>query len=369
MTRRILAVLVLAMTLGGAGSQGEEMWKMTIHKGPITEEHFLAEIDSLTFHAIDTLICDPGYGNCDGDTATGCETHLATDVNNCGACGHICDLPHTLIHICSQGECLVSTCDTGHGNCNGIDEDGCEADLLTDVYNCGTCGHDCTVLPRAATTFCEYGICQISTCDAGWGDCDDDPTNGCERDLYSDENNCGTCGHVCDLPHTSAHDCVLGECQVSTCDAHYADCNATHVDGCESCLGDVTNTENDCFTAIDMGSVCGDEGMDFQTQAGRGSKWYTVEVEECNGLGTVDLSVAIVLSSPSGADYDLRTYLGTCESDEQWATGGVEDCIEYGWTDLWSQPDGKSVYIEVYHESGSACGDYTLTVVGNTTCQ
>ncbi|MCK4413809.1 MAG: SUMF1/EgtB/PvdO family nonheme iron enzyme [Candidatus Eisenbacteria sp.] len=48
MTRRIIVILVLALAIGATASQGE--WRMRIHKGATTEEHILAEIDSLTFH-------------------------------------------------------------------------------------------------------------------------------------------------------------------------------------------------------------------------------------------------------------------------------------------------------------------------------
>jgi hypothetical protein len=54
------------------------------------------------------------------------------------------------------------------------------------------------------------GTCQISACDAGFGDCDGDPTNGCETDLRSDAANCGRCGFVCGA--TPGQICVNGFC-------------------------------------------------------------------------------------------------------------------------------------------------------------
>ena len=40
------------------------------------------------------------------------------------------------------------------------------------------------------------GICGIS-CNRNWGDCNQDPSDGCEAPLESDPQNCGACGAVC----------------------------------------------------------------------------------------------------------------------------------------------------------------------------
>ena len=37
---------------------------------------------------------DPGYADCDGTPANGCEIHLDSDPNNCGTCGGICSYPN-----------------------------------------------------------------------------------------------------------------------------------------------------------------------------------------------------------------------------------------------------------------------------------
>ncbi|MFH1664121.1 MAG: hypothetical protein ABH986_04925 [archaeon] len=41
---------------------------------------------------------------------------------------------------CSSGSCQ---CNAGYGNCNGNQSDGCETNLNSDNYNCGYCGHYC----------------------------------------------------------------------------------------------------------------------------------------------------------------------------------------------------------------------------------
>jgi hypothetical protein len=36
--------------------------------------------------------CNPGFGDCNNNTADGCEVNLQQDKNNCGACGNVCPL-------------------------------------------------------------------------------------------------------------------------------------------------------------------------------------------------------------------------------------------------------------------------------------
>jgi Dictyostelium (slime mold) repeat len=46
-------------------------------------------------------MCAQGFASCDGIFANGCEVTLATDVNNCGACGNVCASNQT----CASGQC------------------------------------------------------------------------------------------------------------------------------------------------------------------------------------------------------------------------------------------------------------------------
>lgn len=137
--------------------------------------------------------CAPGTDECDGDPSVECETNLLTSVVNCGTCGRVCDLPHS-VAMCSRGQCVADECDEGFGDCNGKAPDGCESQLESDVRNCGRCGQACSAAHGVAA--CLGAACKLTSCDIGWGNCDADEGNGCESDLSS-PTTCGSCDQAC----------------------------------------------------------------------------------------------------------------------------------------------------------------------------
>jgi hypothetical protein len=139
--------------------------------------------------------CVAGYTDCDNNTVSnGCEINTAQDPSNCSACGHICPtLPHSTAK-CNNSQCGFS-CSSGYADCDNDVDGGCESLLASDPANCGACGRACT-LPHA-TSSCVASSCQMVACVGLWGNCDGTTTNGCEQDLSSDKRNCGTCGHNC----------------------------------------------------------------------------------------------------------------------------------------------------------------------------
>jgi len=148
--------------------------------------------------------CVPGFGNCDTQASTGCETDLKTSVDNCSVCGKVCPARPNSTPQCSGSVCKPS-CNVGWGNCNGLEADGCEVNVLTSTKHCGGCGNACPTGPYGSAQ-CVGGVCSL-LCNAGRGDCNGIGTDGCEAILYSDERNCGTCGS----------DCCSGECNSGTC--------------------------------------------------------------------------------------------------------------------------------------------------------
>ncbi len=205
--------------------------------------------------------CDTGWGDCNGDSKDGCETNLHVDPANCTMCGMGCSLPNANT-LCSDG-CYISSCTFGYDDCNVDPTDGCEAQVLTDVANCGACGATCNGLPNAKAT-CTDGNCVLGQCNVGFYNCDGDPKNGCEVATGTDVNNCGACGNKCGNGlvcvnggctcakcnfANAASSCVNNVCVMGACVQGFADCNNNPNDGCEVNLLSDKNNCNGCGMA------------------------------------------------------------------------------------------------------------------------
>jgi formylglycine-generating enzyme required for sulfatase activity len=101
------------------------------------------------------IACNAGLGNCDGNGANGCETQLNTTAH-CGACGTTCAVSANSTPVCTGGSCGV-TCTPGFGNCDGNSANGCETNLQSGPF-CGSC---LAVCPPGVT--CVSGICTNPT--------------------------------------------------------------------------------------------------------------------------------------------------------------------------------------------------------------
>ncbi len=97
--------------------------------------------------------CEPGWFDANGDYADGCES-----------------------------DCLISSggreqCDGEDNDCDGAIDEAFDTD--TDLQNCGACGVVCETPANGAAT-CVDGGCGLGECAAGFIDLDGDPANGCE---------------------------------------------------------------------------------------------------------------------------------------------------------------------------------------------
>lgn len=178
--------------------------------------------------------CATGWADCDGSVSNGCETYLAGDPNNCGACGYRCAPGQS----CCNGVCTDTTGDPANcGGCgyNCSEQEGSShccgsycSDLATDPYNCGACGRQCS---DPAAPYCRGGVCG----------CIGTVCGGVCTSLASDPNNCGACGHVCS---GTAPVCLNGVC--SGCPGGATNCNGT-----------CTNISFDTLNCGGCGIVCG----------------------------------------------------------------------------------------------------------------
>lgn len=144
-----------------------------------------------------------------GATACGMScVDLQHDPSHCGKCGNACPVAVNAVSYCLNGMC-GSACSKDFGDCNGKPADGCETPLTT-VTDCAACGNKC-VLPNA-TPVCFAGACIVATCNAGYGDCDNDQKS-CETNLSNDAKNCGKCGNKC----AAGEVCTNGKCAQVGC--------------------------------------------------------------------------------------------------------------------------------------------------------
>ena len=203
------------------------------------------------------LLCNSGFLNCDGLNGNGCEVNSASNLSNCGSCGNVCPTGANASASCTAGACSLF-CNSGFLNCNASNADGCEINSFSDVNNCGTCGHICTV--ANGTAACTAGACSVGACNSGFANCDNNPANGCEVFIFTNVNNCGGCGNVCSLPNATSV-CSAASCQVQSCSTGYGNCDGSPGNGCETFLtNNVANCGacgNNCAIANGTGACTG----------------------------------------------------------------------------------------------------------------
>jgi hypothetical protein len=155
-----------------------------------------------------------------------------------------CSLPHASA-LCAEGGCAIARCDPGFGDCDGDAANGCEASLLDDASACGECGAACSFAHAEAS--CVDGRCQLQACEPGYADCAPD-SQGCESKL-SDATSCGRCELRCEYPNAKSR-CVLPEvgepsCALERCDAGFRDCDGRPDNGCERDVRAVPGSDTD----------------------------------------------------------------------------------------------------------------------------
>ena len=149
--------------------------------------------------------CNTGFADCNLNPADGCEVNTFTNVANCSACGNVCPARPNATPVCVGGTCSY-ICNPGYFDCDGNPANGCEQNILADPTNCGGCNIVCPNRPNSIPV-CTAGICGF-ICSPGFRDCDGIPVNGCETNINTDEDNCGNCGVNCN-PFQS---CTGGTC-------------------------------------------------------------------------------------------------------------------------------------------------------------
>ncbi|HKO50836.1 MAG TPA: hypothetical protein VJV79_24115 [Polyangiaceae bacterium] len=186
-------------------------------------------------------MCATNYSNCDGMPSNGCESNLKTDPKHCGTCTISCSGAGSTGPNCAAGICSPQ-CTGTLISCSNP-QNGCVIDSATDENNCGGCGKICNNTASAhvdaAGNQCLAKVCTPS-CASLYDDCDTDRGNGCERSVAADIANCGACNVTCGTANiVGSPTCGGGKC-TSQCQAGWAKCGAPAA-GCDTPLGTVSN--------------------------------------------------------------------------------------------------------------------------------
>lgn len=123
--------------------------------------------------------CEPSFGDCDMMSSNGCEVNTNTSTSHCGACGVECNMPNA-VEVCASGTCSIGSCEAGFDDCDGTMPNGCETNIASDSLNCGACSNDCSTGMANANVGCSAGSCQLVSCLSGYFDADGQIANGCE---------------------------------------------------------------------------------------------------------------------------------------------------------------------------------------------
>jgi len=173
-----------------------------------------------------------------------------------------CDTTHSAGATCNDGTCHYTGCSTGWGNCNAAppDLDGCETNLDTDVEHCGSCSRPCSAT-NVAARHCTAGLCD-STCAGNFSNCTRPPAGAMPP--YTADDGCEAPPHLNGIGAT-AIGWGLGQT--------YASCNPLGIPGDASTYTlDMITAARDASTLSGMdnaGGSCGNancmhrDGGDF----------------------------------------------------------------------------------------------------------
>jgi hypothetical protein len=162
-------------------------------------------------------VTDPRYG-CAGTSCTPCTVQNGTA-------------------LCTEGgECGVENCRTNYKFCaksTGSQVGTCQSESNPD-YGCGAESCAQCQLENTSIASCNaFKSCAVAVCETGFGDCDTNQANGCETDLRNSKDNCSLCGRACEKKANAIMNCVRSACVISECEAGWNNCNKAIGDGCE----------------------------------------------------------------------------------------------------------------------------------------
>ncbi|UJR87117.1 hypothetical protein [Sandaracinus amylolyticus] len=315
--------------------------------------------------------CDPGWDDCNGLPGDGCETRTQTSVDHCGACGNACDLANAG-EVCTNGTCDVGSCMPGFDNCDGQAATGCETHTQTSTAHCGTCGYACSSVN--GTSFCSSGTCQIAACNPGYQSCDGLAGTGCETNVTNDAQHCGACGNACAttcVGNVTATSCAGGTCQIVGCAPGYQNIDGVCANGCECQASSISQS---CATPMVLPTllITQTTTVSANLAVGGTEAWYMARFAT-NTSPSYHPRIRFTTNPSDQFRFDVRTNCtGTATScgNEGGVSNGLTDWETYmtgppGYYDV-IPPVGNngSVLVRVYRRPGFpvSCAQFTLTI-------
>lgn len=271
-------------------------------------------------------MCSPGWGNCNPQVADGCETDIKSNLANCGSCGTVCPAPANMNSSCSAGVCSTGACLSGWGDCNNNPVDGCETGTTNDLSNCGTCGNTCLPIANGNPT-CSNSICAVSSCNAGFGNCNGIYADGCEINLGSSASNCGACGVVCASGICSNSTCL--KTRGSSCSADNQCVSGFCTDGvcCESRCGGTCESCAQSGRAGFCDAIPNGQDPSNECTAQSVSTCGTTGV--CSGSRSCAFYPNGTISVPAFCSASTLTLASTCSGSGTSIPGGTASCAPY----------------------------------------
>ncbi len=185
-------------------------------------------------------------------------TATATDPDNCGECGAACDAVANGKAGCAGGRCGIENCDPGFANCSGSDATGCETNTRSDRAHCGGCNNECPPGQECRAGGCTCGA--DGACGAGETCCD-----GVCRHLETSFEACG--GRAAECDDRQADQCTGGVCTCGngaacpdgrTCQGGSCSCPSGQDVCADACVDRQVDESHcgQCGRACDAGQVC-----------------------------------------------------------------------------------------------------------------
>lgn len=345
--------------------------------------------------------CDPGTRTCVEGTWGTCTGVVSASTETCNNLDDDCDgeVDEGLLDAtCGVGVCEVTvatcvngqaqTCEPGEPQteiCNNLDDD-CDGEV---DEGCECQPSDTRACYSGTSVTREVGECQdgVQTCGTNgqWGACEgevlpateicdglDNDCNPATEDGSADPAAGAACdGPDSDLCENGTTACVAGQiaCDEDPDLNQIESCNGMD-DNCDGIIDNANLNDNPVCSFADnlyLGSVSGDTGSDTLSDS-----WYDEEFVEFtvveDSTSSVYLSATITLVSAPGTDFDLYVRCDGCSQSVVGSSISTSptDVVRVRRNDSFASSDTFDVVVEIRHASSTACGDWELTIQGNT---